>query len=134
MDQMSPIPNIKPYSLKRSKINFTMDDLENDQDEDEDYEISAIPSTSKSQPKRSCRSKQSLVPNQSDTSEDEATLKNTTDQEDQTNEEKNQFSESEQLPERDDEPSLKKQPMRYARGNQINPNNQVLSKVRSYAF
>ena len=36
----------------------------------------------------------------------------------------NQFSESEQLPERDDEPSLKKQPMRYARGNQINPNNQ----------
>ena len=35
-----------------------------------------------------------------------------------------QFSESEPLPDNNDETSLKKQPMRYARGNQIYPDNQ----------
>ena len=58
----SPNPITRPYSFAKSKINFTMKDLENDLEEDDDYEISSIPITSsiKSLPKRVCKNEQNL--------------------------------------------------------------------------
>ena len=68
-DEGSPIPPPRPYNLSRKKIDFTMEDLQNDvEDEngDNSFEGQALPSTSsmKCQPKRNCKIKQNLVVNQ----------------------------------------------------------------------
>ena len=67
----SPNPITRPYSFAKSKINFTMKDLENDLEEDDDYEINLVPRTysMKSQPKRICKNEQNLANSHNDPSD-----------------------------------------------------------------
>ena len=70
----------KSYNYKRSKIDFTMKDLENDLDEEDDFEVNAAPTTSslRSNPKRSSANKKIII----DTSDD---VENSIDEENQLN-------------------------------------------------
>lgn len=63
----------KTYTYQRSKINFTMKDLENDLEEDDDFEINGVPNTFslRSQPKRGFTIEKNWAPDHNDTSDEE---------------------------------------------------------------
>lgn len=72
VDQIASTSSIQaPYSYKRMPINFTMEDLENSsEEEDNEYEVTASPSmSSRIQPKRNCRAEK-LPSSDSDTASD----------------------------------------------------------------
>merc|ERR1719367_465319 len=78
-DASSPILSKKPYGFARSKINFTMEDLEHSSSEnDEDFQNNCKPNTlsMRSQPKRSCNIEQNLVFDESISYEDEQVVEN----------------------------------------------------------
>merc|ERR1711902_465571 len=62
-DTSSPIQQKKPYSDGRSRVTFTMEDLEHSEsDDDQVFEKIIKPSiSSRSQPKRSCKIGQNLA-------------------------------------------------------------------------
>ena len=66
----SPLPKPKPDTFKRSKINFTMKDLENSDNEEDDicFEIPQV--DKRLQPKRICQPKLDVPSEESKDSED----------------------------------------------------------------
>ena len=83
-ESLSPIPTAKPYTFKRTKIRFTIDDLENEEDEDDVYEHKKIELPKRLQPKRNCQNNQKFVNDKSsssDSSSDEISVDLILDQE-----------------------------------------------------
>ena len=71
---LSPLPKTKPYTFKRPKIRFTMDDLENEEEEDNIYECKKIELPKRMQPQRNCQNNKKSINDKnssSDSSSDE---------------------------------------------------------------